>query len=75
MPGPTEALREVLQFLRAERDKVLLETERTHLAQAIADRHARRFQAGANTCETKQCQCLELARLVNNNFTDSQKGS
>lgn len=58
MPGPT--LYDTAQLQQIQRHK---------LAQQIADRHARRFSAGSNTCETRQCQCIEIARLVHNNFT------
>jgi len=68
MPGPILTATEAWDL--AQREKVCA-AERTRLAQLVADRHARRF-AGMNTCETSQCQCKEIARLLNNNF---QKGT
>ena len=69
MPGPILTATEAWDL--AQREKVCA-AERHRLAQLVADHHARRFAGGMNTCETSQCQCKEIARLLNNNF---QKGT
>ena len=74
MPGPTllpDSWSEE-DFISIGMKAALLQIERHRLAQLVADRHARRFSSGMNTCETSQCQCKEIARLLNNNF---QKGT
>jgi len=71
MPGPTIIGRYDYIYdytLQTLESRGPIASERNRLAQAIADRHSRRFEIGMNTCETDQCQCKEIARLVNNGF-------